>query len=46
MISSEDLDVLSRDEPSDGCSRGQGELLAEGLESISSKDEAGPGDVE
>ncbi|XP_014643080.1 PREDICTED: dnaJ homolog subfamily B member 6 isoform X2 [Ceratotherium simum simum] len=46
VISSEELDVFSEDEPSEGCSRGQGELLSEELEFISSEDEASLGDAE
>lgn len=46
VISSEELDVCSEDEPSEGCSRGQGELLSEELEFVSSEEEASAGDVE
>ncbi|XP_053462106.1 dnaJ homolog subfamily B member 7-like [Nycticebus coucang] len=44
LISSEDLDVSSEDEASEGHSRGQGEPLSEELEPISSEEEASPGD--
>ncbi|XP_023364033.1 uncharacterized protein LOC100960132 [Otolemur garnettii] len=40
LISSEDLDVSSEDEASEGRSGGQGEPLSEELEPISSEDEA------
>ncbi|XP_038519025.1 dnaJ homolog subfamily B member 6-like isoform X2 [Canis lupus familiaris] len=43
VISVEELDIYSEDEPSEGCSRGQGELLSEELEFVSSEDEASPG---
>ncbi|KAF0886837.1 DNJB3 protein, partial [Crocuta crocuta] len=46
VISSEELDGCSDDEPSEGCSGAPGELLSEELECISSEDEASPGDVE
>ncbi|XP_041607709.1 dnaJ homolog subfamily B member 6 isoform X2 [Vulpes lagopus] len=46
VISIEELDTYSEDEPSEGCSRGQGELLSEELEFVSSEDEASPGDEE
>ncbi|XP_044621587.2 dnaJ homolog subfamily B member 6 isoform X4 [Equus asinus] len=46
VISSEELDVFSEDEASEGCSPGRGELLSEELEFVSSEDEASPGDVE
>lgn len=46
MISSEELDVYSEDEPSEGSSRGQGEVLSEELEFVSSEDETSPGEVE
>ncbi|XP_058516641.1 dnaJ homolog subfamily B member 6 isoform X4 [Ochotona princeps] len=46
VVTSEELDVFSEDEPSEGYSRDQGELLSEDLELISSEDEASPGDVE
>ncbi|XP_034496020.1 dnaJ homolog subfamily B member 6 isoform X3 [Ailuropoda melanoleuca] len=46
VISSEELDMYSEDEPSEGCSWGQGELPSEELEFVSSEDEASPGDVE
>ncbi|XP_044909020.1 dnaJ homolog subfamily B member 6 isoform X6 [Felis catus] len=46
VICSEELDVCSDDEPSEGRSWGWGELLSEELESTSSEDEASPWDVE
>ena len=46
VISIEELDIYSEDEPSEGCSWGQGELLSEELEFVSSEDEASPGDEE
>lgn len=46
VISSEELELSSEDEPSAGCSRGQGELPSEELDFVSSEDEASPGDVE
>ncbi|XP_032160162.1 dnaJ homolog subfamily B member 6 isoform X3 [Mustela erminea] len=46
VISSEELDVCSEDEPSEGCSRGRGELLSEELEFVSSEEAASAGDVE
>uniref|UniRef100_A0A8C6AG18 DnaJ homolog subfamily B member 6 n=1 Tax=Marmota marmota marmota TaxID=9994 RepID=A0A8C6AG18_MARMA len=46
VISSEELDLFSEEEPSEGCSWGQGELLSEELDLISSEEEASPGDTE
>uniref|UniRef100_A0A250YE03 DnaJ homolog subfamily B member 6 n=1 Tax=Castor canadensis TaxID=51338 RepID=A0A250YE03_CASCN len=46
VISSEELDLFSEDEPSEGYSWGQGELLSEDLDLISSEEEASPGDSE
>ena len=46
VICSEELDVCSDDEPSEGRSWGWGELPSEELESASSEDEASPWDVE
>ncbi|KAF4020507.1 hypothetical protein G4228_012191 [Cervus hanglu yarkandensis] len=46
VVSSEELDLFSDDEPSEGASLGGGELPSEDLEFISSEDEASPGDPE
>uniref|UniRef100_A0A8C5KZA1 DnaJ heat shock protein family (Hsp40) member B6 n=1 Tax=Jaculus jaculus TaxID=51337 RepID=A0A8C5KZA1_JACJA len=46
VISSEELDLFSDDEPSEGCSWGQGGLLSEDLDLISSEEEASLGDTE
>lgn len=45
VISSEELD-LSEDESSEGCSWGQGGLLSEDLDLVSSEEEASLGDAE
>uniref|UniRef100_G3U069 J domain-containing protein n=1 Tax=Loxodonta africana TaxID=9785 RepID=G3U069_LOXAF len=46
VISSEELDICSEDEPSEVNSQGQGEVLSEELELVSSEEEASYGDVE
>nr|XP_020744385.1 dnaJ homolog subfamily B member 6 isoform X1 [Odocoileus virginianus texanus]XP_020744386.1 dnaJ homolog subfamily B member 6 isoform X1 [Odocoileus virginianus texanus]XP_020744387.1 dnaJ homolog subfamily B member 6 isoform X1 [Odocoileus virginianus texanus] len=46
VVSSEELDLFSDDDPSEGASLGRGELPSEDLEFISSEDEASPGDPE
>lgn len=46
MIFSEEFDVFSEDEASEGCSRGRGEFLSEELEFVFSEDEASSGDAE
>lgn len=46
VISSEELDLFSDDEPSEGCSWGQGGLLSEDLDLISSEEETSLGDTE
>lgn len=46
VISSEELDLFSEDEPSQGYGRGQGALLSEDSDLISSEEEASPGDAE
>uniref|UniRef100_A0A4W2EUI4 DnaJ heat shock protein family (Hsp40) member B6 n=1 Tax=Bos indicus x Bos taurus TaxID=30522 RepID=A0A4W2EUI4_BOBOX len=46
VVSSEELDLFSDDEPSEGASLGGGEPPSEDLEFISSEDEASPGDPE
>lgn len=46
VISSEELDLFSEDEPSQGYGRGQGALLSEESDLISSEEEASPGDAE
>ena len=40
VVSSEELDLFSDDDPSEGASLGRGELPSEDLEFISSEDEA------
>lgn len=46
VVSSEELDLFSDDDPSEGASLGRGELPSEDLEFISSEDEASLGDPE